>query len=297
MWLAVPLLALAGVAPKLTNPSFSDNGKIPHGRQVAGATASTAKTQDPPLKPKPYKIGIAPSHITAPTAPLFGSHVGEWAEVRENIDFYKIYSLQAVPPKWASQLPVDAFADTQVGLITNFPNWHYTADHPGMLGSWTKRTGVHYLDVLEAVHRATRAKGMAFDFVEVDCPWNYYRATANRDDPSRRVDNATKFKALQQWCRERDMEFWLVVNRDTNPQKVAGKVQMGNRLFHDGTLTYIRQLRRDGVFPDCFTIQSWYKLPDKHLPEGSGYSFMHAARDAIRLIRELFPEKDRTDAR
>jgi hypothetical protein len=65
-----------------------------------------------------------------------------------------------------------------------------------------------------------------------------------------------------------------------------------NRLFHDGTLAYIRQLRRDGVFPDCFTIQSWYKLPAEHLPEEERYSFMQTARDAIRLIRELFPAHD-----
>jgi hypothetical protein len=65
-----------------------------------------------------------------------------------------------------------------------------------------------------------------------------------------------------------------------------------NRLFHDETLAYIRQLRRDGVFPDCFTIQSWYKLPAVHLPEEESYSFMHTARDAIRLIRELFPAPD-----
>ena len=65
----------------------------------------------PPLAPKPYTIGIAPSHITKPTAPLFGERADDWDEVRGAIDFYKIYSLQATPPKWASPLPVDSFAD------------------------------------------------------------------------------------------------------------------------------------------------------------------------------------------
>jgi len=337
----------------------------------------------PPLRAKPYQVGIAPSHIKKSTAPLFGDRVGDWEEVRQSIDFYKVYSLQAVPPDWASRLPVDSFAafvkkheiavdaefgdfrfnrgvgegkaaaeraramhawlghrglklralhldgpirrlmgcdregndglsleqaaeeiavflseckrsfpGTQVGLITNFPNWHYTAEHPGMLGSWTERSGVHYHDALEAVYKATHDKGTGFDFVEVDCPLNYYRATKNRTDPTRHVDNASKFKALQRWCEERDLEFWLVVNYDTNPQKVAGKSKLGNRLFHDETLAYIRRLRKDGVFPDCFTIQSWYKLPEEHLPEDGGYSFMHTARDSIRLIRELYPQAD-----
>ncbi len=334
----------------------------------------------PPLEPKSYEIGIAPSHITTPTAPLFEQRVDQWDEVRESIDFYKVYSLQAVPPKWATRLPVNSFAafvkqhgiavdaefgafglnngvnegmvaaerartmhawlthrglklralhldgpirrmlayqgkkgcslsleeaaeqiavflsdchqafpGTRIGLITNFPNWHYTSEYPGMLGSWTDRTDVYYREVLEAVYRAARARGTRFDFVEVDCPMNYYRATANRADPSRRVNNGAKFNALQQWCDDRGIEFWLVINYDTNPQMVAGKPELGNRLFHDETLQYIRRLRQDGVFPDCFTIQSWYKLPEEHLPEDRGYSFMHTARDAIRLIHKLYP--------
>ncbi len=347
-----------------------------HGADANGALR-------PPLAPKSYQIGIAPSHITKPTAPLFGERADDWDEVRKSIDFYKVYSLQAVPPKWASPLPVNSFAsfvkehaievdaefgdfrpgggagegktaaeraqamhawlehrglklralhldgpirrlmgctreetdgltleqaaeeiavflsecresfpDTRIGLITNFPNWHYTPEHPGMLGTWTNRSGVHYHDALEAVYNAAREKGARFDFVEGDCPLNCYRATANRADPSRRVDNAAKFKALQQWCEQRDLEFWLVVNFDTNPQSVAGKTALGNRLFHDETLAFIRRLRNDGVFPDCFTIQSWYKLPAEHLPEEGGHSFMHTARDSIRLIRELFPARE-----
>ena len=173
-----------------------------------------------------------------------------------------------------------------------FPNWHYTPEHRGMLGTWTERSGVHYHDALEAVYRAASEKGSRFDFVEVDCPLNYYRATTSRSDPSRRVDNAAKFKALQRWCEERDIDFWLVVNFDTNPQSVAGKTELGNRLFHDETVAFIRRLRKDGIFPDCFTIQSWYKLPEEHLPEDGGHSFMHTARDSIRLIRQLFPQAD-----
>jgi len=337
----------------------------------------------PALAPKPYQIGIAPSHVTTTTAPLFAERADDWDEVRRNIDFYKVYSLQAAPPDWASPLPVDSFAafmkkhriavdaefgafradggvgegqtaakrakamhawlghrglklralhldgpirrlmgcdrgdngslsleqaaeaiavflcecrkafpSTRIGLITNLPNWHYSPEHPGMLGTWTHRSGVHYRDALEAVHQAARTKGTRFDFVEVDCPMNYYRATRNRANPSRRVNNVAKFKALQRWCEERSIEFWLVVNYDTNPQRVAGEAALGSRLFHDETLAYIRRLRRDGVFPDCFTIQSWYKLPAEHLPEEGGHSFMHTARDSIRLIRELFPQPD-----
>lgn len=349
-----------------------------------GFAAETNQTSEPALVAKHYEIGIAPSHITKPTAPLFSTGVADWDEVRRSIDFYKVYSLQSTPPAWATELPVDSFAafvkkhgiavdaefgnfrltrgagegkaaaeraramhawlghrglqlralhldgpirrlmgcdraendgvtlkqaaeeiavflaesrknfpETRFGLITNFPNWHYAPEHPGMLGTWTERSGVYYRDALEAVYQAARAKGTRFDFVEVDCPLNYYRATSNRSDPSRRVDNAAKFKALQQWCEARDLEFWLIVNFDTNPQQVAGKPDLGNRLFYDQTLAYIRRLRQDGIFPDCFTIQSWYKLPAEHLPEQGEYSFMHTARDAVRLIRQLYPRSDK----
>ena len=67
----------------------------------------------------------------------------------------------------SSRMPQDV-SETQIGLITNFPNWHYTTEHPGMLGSFTVTTGVHYHDVLDAVYGAARKKGTRFDFVEVD---------------------------------------------------------------------------------------------------------------------------------
>ena len=204
------------------------------------------------VEPKPYTIGIAPSHITKPTAPLFSDRMEDWDEVRQAIDFYKIYSLQVTPPKWATGLPVNSFAtftkkhdiaidaefgsfalaggvgegraaaeraramhawlghrglqlralhldgpirrllgcpgkedegrdlnqaaeetaifldecrkafpETKIGLITNFPNWHYTPEHAGMLGSFTDTTGVHYHDVLEAVYEAGAGKELA----------------------------------------------------------------------------------------------------------------------------------------
>jgi hypothetical protein len=65
------------------------------------------------------------------------------------------------------------FPEAHIGLITNFPNWHYTPEHPGMLGTWSNGSGVSYCDALEAVYLAAEKKGGRFDFVEVDCPFNY----------------------------------------------------------------------------------------------------------------------------
>jgi len=77
---------------------------------AAAVVTQAVEPPGPPLEPKPYRVGIAPSHITTPTAPLFGDRAGDWDNVRDAIDFYKVYSLQAVPPDWASRLPVNEFA-------------------------------------------------------------------------------------------------------------------------------------------------------------------------------------------
>ena len=331
--------------------------------------------QYPPLSPKPYRIGIAPSHITTSPDVLF-SRPDEWSEVRGAVDHYKYYSLQVVPPKWATKLslpglidrakadgftigaefgsfvgipgrqngheaairavtmhrPVieaggsllslhvdgairrmldqaegrdglsleqaaaevalffkefqQSYPETEIGLITNFPNWDYTTEFPGFNGHYTDRSGVTYAQALEAVHRTVGEVGRRIAFVEVDCPYNYYAAerTRNGDAP---LDNAGKFLALQSWCKAREIRFHLVLNFDHLTPFEEG--QPRDRALHDQTLAYVRHLRRDAVFPDTFIFQSWYTTPVKHLPETEPYTFTYTARAFIRLVRELYP--------
>ena len=114
----------------------------------------------------------------------------------------------------------------------------------------------------------------------MDCPFNYYRETRTlkRDAP---VDNARKLRDLQAWCAERNIDFVLIVNAEHR----GG----GGQAFHDLTVEYISTLRRDGVFPDGFLIQSWYDKPDRNLPETEAGTFTNAVRDAAQLVNELFP--------
>ncbi|MCL5269041.1 MAG: hypothetical protein M1457_00440 [bacterium] len=349
--------------------------------------ASAALAADeamPPLTPKPYTVGIAPSHITIPTDPLFAPGA-PWTETQKVIDFYKYYALQTQPPDWCTAIPVKAFVDfmkshniaihsefgsfggnngvdegmaavrralaehqpiwdaggrlavmhldgpiwrllkkknpapgllkknpstglpldqaaeqiaiffqefhkvhpeVEIGLITNFPNWDYTDQQYGVLGGFTNKTGVTYDQAVTAVYEAVKKRNEKIAFIEVDCPYNYYRATRaiRRDLP---VDNPKMFRDLHAWCQARGIRFQLVVNFETNAKRDQGNIEA----FHDGTLDYIRALRRDGIFPDAFTIQSWYKEPRENLPEDKAGTFMNAARDAVRLIRELYPAK------
>jgi hypothetical protein len=175
----------------------------------------------------------------------------------------------------------ERYPEIQVGLIPNLPNWDYTRELAGYNGHNTDGSGHTYLAALERISKALQASGDKLDFVEVDCPYNYYRETRTRkgDAP---VDNAKKLLALQAWCEKNSAEFRLIVNAEHR----GG----GGNAFHDLTLEYVRDLRRDGVFPDGFIIQSWYNKPDKNLPETEADTFTNTLRDTVRLINELFPK-------
>jgi len=172
------------------------------------------------------------------------------------------------------------YPDIQVGLIPNLPNWDYTKELAGYNGFNTDGSGHTYLAALQCISSALKASGDKVDFVEVDCPYNYYRQTRTRNGDAP-VDNAKKLLALQAWCEEGGAEFRLIVNAEHR----GG----GGKAFHDLVLDYVRALRRDGVFPDGFIIQSWYDKPDKNLPEIEAGTFTNTLRDAVRLINELFP--------
>ncbi len=327
-----------------------------------------ALSQLPPLQPKPYAIGIAPSHITTDPNPMFAS-TSQWQTVVEHTDLYKYYGVQLLDIDWSTNLDAKAFVacmkqqeirigcefgsfglggdtipdpaqaafneldpiydaggevyslhldgpirrmikgfqdhpnaqsmdqiaarlvdfyqkvhakypDIRIGLITNFPNWDYTAELVGYNGHYTDTSGVTYAQALDTLYEALRNAGEKIAFIEVDCPYNYYKEsrTRNSDAP---LDNATKFIKLQKWCNERDIRFHMIVNAE--PRGTGGKG------FHDMTCTYIKQLRNDGIFPDLFLIQSWYKQPEEHLPESEPNTFMNTASDAIELIRDLYP--------
>jgi len=350
---------------------------------AALAASDERKGAVPPVQPKPYRIGIAPSHITASPDPLFEPDA-DWRAVRDKIDFYKYYSLQLSPPKWASRLaagpfvafttqhgiaiasefggfglggkkgipdaaelairvhkpifdaggklasmhldgPVcrmlkgrhkhpnaltleqiaarladfwvcvhKAYPDTEIGLITNFPNWDYRDDMPGYIGHNTDESGVTYHEAVTAVHEAVSGAGDRIAFVEVDCPFNYYRQRRTRNGDAA-VDNKAKFLALQKWCRQRKIKFHVIVNCEVGHPKGAeldaAQHAAADKAFHDGTLEYIRRLRADGIFPDVFLIQSWYIAPAEHLPESRQHTVTNTAREAIALIEKLYPRK------
>jgi hypothetical protein len=185
--------------------------------------------------------------------------------------------------------------EMEIGLITNFPNWDYTKELPGFNGHWTDSSGVTYHEAVSAVHEAVGKAGDRIAFVEVDCPFGYYKRTRTRNNDAP-VDNRRKFLAIQKWCEARKIKFHVIVNNEVprpaeGGQWTAAQQAEADRAFHDGTLDYIRRLRQDGVFPDLFLIQSWYVAPAEHIPESKKHTFMNTVREAIDLIEELYPRK------
>lgn len=167
------------------------------------------------------------------------------------------------------------YPNMKIGLISNLPNWDYTPHLHGWAPSpnFTDRSGVYYSDALDTVYTALVNAGHTLDFFEIDCPYQYYIATRTFDNDAD-VDNPTKFRSIQSWCRARGVAFHLVVNAEP---------RTGYQEFYTGTTAYINHLKQDQIFPDVITIQSWYTVPTANLPETTPYTFMNTARDAIDL--------------
>ncbi len=174
--------------------------------------------------------------------------------------------------------------ETKIGLITNFPNWDYTPELRGVVGGFTRGSGVTYREALLATLKAVEAAGEHLDFLEVDCPFSYYKATHVHKGTAP-VDNKTKFLALQRLCYEHNLKFYVIVNEDVNPVPE----NLRAKIFHDGTLAYVHRLRQAGIFPDGFLLQSWYKAPTQNLPETQPYTFTWTALKAVQAIKTLFP--------
>jgi hypothetical protein len=178
------------------------------------------------------------------------------------------------------------YPQMRIGLITNLPNWDYTHEFVGYNGDYTDQSGVTYAEVLDAVNHALTEAGETLDFVEVDCPYNYYQEERTRYTDAN-VDNAGKLTELQAWCEAHDVEFHMIVNAEPRNAGAQG--------FHDLTVEYVRQLHQGGISPDLFIVQSWYPQPSEHSPETESYTFMNTAKDAIALIRTLYPAGQRAE--
>lgn len=168
----------------------------------------------------------------------------------------------------------------KIGIITNLPNWDYSDELPGYIGRFTDSTGHTYQEVLDVLYEKITAAGEKIAFVEVDCPYNYFRQkeTLRKDG---KIDNGEKLRSLSAWCWQRDIQFHVIINSEVNNASA--------KTYYEDVMQYLLALRRENVFPDKFLFQSWYKYPRENLPENKKYTFMNTVRDGIILLQALYP--------
>lgn len=167
----------------------------------------------------------------------------------------------------------------KVGLITNFPNWDYTQKYVGFGGSYTDKTGIYYFYALNALDYELKKSNAKIDFIEIDCPFQYFVSTHTRNRDSK-LDNLAKFRHLQIWCDKRKINFDMIVNAEPR--------RKGKDDFHYLSQKYVKIMRDNFIFPDTFMFQSWYKNPVAHYPEDKKYTFMNTAKNLISSTRKLY---------
>ncbi len=190
------------------------------------------------------------------------------------------------------------YPDIRIGYLVNLPNWDYSDEHPGYVGHFSDRTGKNFREVLSEFHTKLTGAGGTLSFVEIDSPYKYYIATKTRRGDAA-VDNPAKFRHLEQWCRQHKIQLHIIVNEAALSRKVenppAELVVQETRRFTENSARYVEALSRDGISPDVFLIQSWYRVPAVHVPENKVGTTTHAALHIASRIEQRFGSKP-TDA-
>ena len=176
------------------------------------------------------------------------------------------------------------YPEIKIGLIVNLPNWDYTKEFVGYNGYYTDQSGYTYLQILDTLNQRLNNLNKHIDFIEIDCPYNYYKERYTRNKDSK-LDNPSKFINIQKWCKKNHIDFNLIINAEHR--------QRGAMEFYNLTCKYVQKIRNAGIFPDTFTIQSWFTEPSNNLPETEKYTFTNSAKDAIFLINELYPKSNK----
>ena len=189
----------------------------------------------------------------------------------------------------------ERYPNMKLGVLPNLPNWDYAEDSAGYVGHFSDdHNGLTFEKAVTDLHDRVKEKGGRIDFIEIDCPHGYYGRTRTRHDDAP-VDNAGKFRRIAKWCRDRNMQWHLIVNQEIprleKKQQTPEKLRELSEKYRRGTAAYLRRLRRDGLFPDVFLLESWYIVPHRQVPDSAPGTWAEITLENARLIRELFPHE------
>ncbi|HVS80925.1 MAG TPA: hypothetical protein VHE60_04265, partial [Pyrinomonadaceae bacterium] len=170
----------------------------------------------------------------------------------------------------------------RLGLITNFPNWHY-----GSIPSYWSTDYGDFQVAFETLLAAVDAAGEKLWFVHADNPYDFATGQQPSDtlsDPTH-VDWIQRILDLEAQVRSHGLRFGLIYNSEMG-------ADASDQRYLEDTLAYIKLYRQRGGDPDEAIIESWYDRPSAILPESQPFTFMYTARAALELLQRSYAEGD-----
>lgn len=184
---------------------------------------------------------------------------------------------------WRKRFPkIEFFA------LANFPNWGWKGD----TAYWgTGMMNGDYFEALKKIISKTKKAGIPIKGLTADCPYEYFSATRphtpwityaaqitpKRERDPAKVDWSARLLDLSKYVRSRGLEFNLVVNSETGGISAEG--------FCTGTLKYLDTYRAKKGTANRYIIQTWYKHPEKILPESEPHTMTWLTAEVIRKVK------------
>ncbi|MBI4244858.1 MAG: hypothetical protein HY606_12275 [Planctomycetes bacterium] len=166
-------------------------------------------------------------------------------------------------------------------LLTNFPCWGYKGDVSYQAQGAKKQDYGDYYDIITAVVKKTKKAGVKFLALTVDNPYEYAvgeHESANIPDPSK-IDWIGRLRDLENYIKKQGWEFNMIFNSEKGGFT-------SSKLFYKNTLKFIKKYQTAGGAPNRYIIQSWYKYPDKTVPEDEQYTLTNLVREVIKRIKK-----------
>ena len=178
---------------------------------------------------------------------------------------------------WTYDQAVEKYAEYVAGIKKKYPQLKVGMIEAGFRFHWENKTRFpaenprkDYGDLKEIlldVIKACKAKGTRIDIFQPEYSYQRIEKTENGWE---------KLKAMEKFCREEGLEFYFLFNDHTGGHD-------SDKLFHENVMKCLRLTKSHGLTPALGTIQSWYEHPAIDLPEDRPYTFMHLAKEFIRL--------------
>ena len=174
---------------------------------------------------------------------------------------------------WSYEQAVEKYAAYVAGIKAKYPQLKVGMTEAAFRFHWEDKTRFpaenprkdhgDLKTIIVDVIKACKAKGTRIDIFQPEYSYERIEETENGWE---------KLKAMEQFCREEGLAFYLLFNDHTGGND-------SDQLFHDNVMKYLRSVKAHGLTPELGTIQSWYEHPVNDLPEDQPHAFMYLAKE------------------